>query len=104
MKTAIVGLGYVGLPLAVTFAEAGHDGIGAGLDQRKIGGIGGGDSYIEDVPRERLAGVSDRLTGTSRYADLSQAETVIIAVATPLTENREPDLGALVASASSLAS
>src|SRR3954451_420128 len=103
MKTAIGGLGYVGLPLAVTFAEAGHDVIGLDLDQRKIAAIAAGDSYIEDVPNERLAAVSDRLTATSRYADLSQAETVIIAVPTPLTENREPDLGALVASASSLA-
>jgi UDP-N-acetyl-D-glucosamine dehydrogenase len=103
MNIGIVGLGYVGLPLAVAFAEAGHDVVGLDLDARKIEAIRAGESYIEDVAAERLAAVSARLSATTRYADLSKADAVIVAVPTPLTENREPDLGALVASGMSLA-
>src|SRR4051812_43498691 len=103
MKIGIVGLGYVGLPLAVAFAEAGHDVIGLDLDVRKIAAVARHDSYIEDVSSERLAAVGERLSATSRYADLSKADAVIVAVPTPLTENREPDLGALVGSGVSLA-
>jgi UDP-N-acetyl-D-glucosamine dehydrogenase len=103
MKIGIVGLGYVGLPLAVSFAEAGHDVVGLDLDVRKTDALAKGDSYIEDVSSERLVAVSDRLTATTRYADLSKTDAVIVAVPTPLTENREPDLGALIGSGMSLA-
>jgi UDP-N-acetyl-D-glucosamine dehydrogenase len=103
MKIGIIGLGYVGLPLGVAFAEAGHEVIGLDTDARKISAIQDGNSYIEDVSSERLAAVADRLRATARYADLSKAETVIIAVPTPLTRNREPDLGALISAGSSLA-
>jgi UDP-N-acetyl-D-glucosamine dehydrogenase len=103
MKIGIVGLGYVGLPLAVSFAEAGHDVVGLDLDVRKTEAIAKGDSYIEDVSSQRLVAVSDRFTATTRYADLSKTDAVIVAVPTPLTENREPDLGALAGSAVSLA-
>jgi UDP-N-acetyl-D-glucosamine dehydrogenase len=103
MKIGIVGLGYVGLPLAVAFAEAGHHVVGLDLDARKVEAIAAAESYIEDISSERLAAVADRLSATTRYAELSQAEAVIVAVPTPLTENREPDLGALVGSAMSLA-
>src|SRR4051794_34356543 len=58
---------------------------------------------MEDISSERLAAVADRLADTTRYAELSQTEAGIVAVPTPLTENREPDLGALVGSAMSLA-
>ena len=103
MKIGIIGMGYVGLPLAVAFAEQGHEVIGLDTDQRRIAAIQSGDSYIEDVSSERLGALEGRLRGTARYADLSKAEAVIIAVPTPLTENREPDLGALVSSGTSLA-
>jgi UDP-N-acetyl-D-glucosamine dehydrogenase len=103
MKIGIVGLGYVGLPLAVAFAEAGHDVVGLDLDPRKPEAIERCKSYIEDVASERLRAVSDRLSATTRYADLSKTDAVIVAVPTPLTENREPDLGALIGSAMSLA-
>jgi UDP-N-acetyl-D-glucosamine dehydrogenase len=102
MKIGIIGLGYVGLPLGVAFAEAGHEVIGLDTDARKITAIQQGESYIEDVASERLAALSDRLRPTARYADLSKADAVVIAVPTPLTENREPDLGALISSGRSL--
>jgi UDP-N-acetyl-D-glucosamine dehydrogenase len=103
MKIGIVGLGYVGLPLAVAYAEAGHDVVGLDLDSRKIEAIAAGKSYIEDISSERLQAVGGRLSASTRYADLSKTDAVIVAVPTPLTENREPDLGALIGSGMSLA-
>jgi len=103
MTIGIIGLGYVGVPLGVAFAEAGHDVIGLDVDARRIAAIQEGVSYIEDVSSERLAAVGDRFRSTARYADLSKAEAVVIAVPTPLTRNREPDLGSLMSAGSSLA-
>jgi UDP-N-acetyl-D-glucosamine dehydrogenase len=102
MSIGIVGLGYVGLPLAVAFAEEGLDVVCLDVDARKIEAINAQRSYIEDIPSARLAAVSDRLTATTRYEDLTGAEAVLIAVPTPLTANREPDLGPLLDSAQRL--
>jgi len=101
--TGIIGLGYVGLPLAVEFAEAGHDILAIDTDPRKIAALERAESYIEDIPTERLAKVQDRITPSTRYARLAQAEAVIVCVPTPLTPNREPDLSPLVDSVQSLA-
>jgi UDP-N-acetyl-D-glucosamine dehydrogenase len=103
MSIGIVGLGYVGLPLAVAFAEAGHDVVGLDVDQRKITAIRAGDSYIEDISSDRLRSVNGRIAATTRYADLAGAEAIIIAVPTPLTHNREPDLGPLLDSSRAVA-
>jgi UDP-N-acetyl-D-glucosamine dehydrogenase len=103
MKIGIIGLGYVGLPLGVAYAEAGHDVIGLDTDPRKLDALQKGESYIEDVASHRLKAIDGRLRATARYADLSKADAVVIAVPTPLTENREPDLGPLIASGTSLA-
>src|SRR5690349_12217672 len=103
MKIGVVGLGYVGLPLAVSFAEAGNEVIGIDTDLRKIASLEKGVSWIEDIPSSRLkplAGTS--LRGSKRYADLSQCEAVVIAVPTPLTRNREPDLGPLLSTGRAL--
>ena len=103
MKVGIMGLGYVGLPLAVAFGEQGHEVIGLDIDPRRIDAAARGESYIEDVPSERVRAVADRLHLTSRHADLAGADAVVVAVPTPLTRNREPDLGPLVAAGSALA-
>jgi UDP-N-acetyl-D-glucosamine dehydrogenase len=92
----IIGLGYVGLPLAVAFAREGCDVIAVDIDSRKIEAIEAGDSYIEDVPSELLGELSDRIHATTRYARLAKADAVVICVPTPLTRNREPDLGPLI--------
>ena len=96
MSIGIVGLGYVGLPLAVAFAEEGIDVVALDVDRAKVDAIGRGESYVEDVTSERLGAVTDRLRATTRYADLAEAEAVLICVPTPLTHNREPDLGPLL--------
>src|SRR3954467_5916135 len=104
MKVGIVGLGDVGVPLAVAFAEENHEVVGLDADPRKIDALAAGTSYIEDVPTEKIAALSDRLTPTSRYADLSSCDAVIICVPTPLTNSREPDLSYMIDAATSLAS
>jgi 3-hydroxyisobutyrate dehydrogenase-like beta-hydroxyacid dehydrogenase len=102
-KLGIIGLGYVGLPLAVAFASEGCEVIAVDVDARKVDAIAAGDSYIEDVPSEVLARLADRIHPSTRYAGLAQADAVIICVPTPLTRSREPDLGPLVESARALA-
>ena len=99
MTVGIVGMGYVGLPLAVAFAAAGEDVIGVVLDQRRVAAINEGRSYIEDVPDSDL---SDRIRGSTRYGELAQADAVLLCVPTPLSANREPELGPLVDSAREL--
>jgi UDP-N-acetyl-D-glucosamine dehydrogenase len=99
----IIGLGYVGLPLAVAFAQEGCEVVAVDLDPRKIEAIEAGESYIEDVPSELLSELKEQIHATSRYARLAKADAVIICVPTPLTRNREPDLGPLVDSTTDLA-
>ena len=99
----IIGLGYVGLPLAVEFAQAGCEVIAVDLDARKIDSIAAGESYIEDVASDVMRGVGERIHATTRYARLERADAVLICVPTPLTRNREPDLGPLLRSVGALA-
>ena len=66
MKIGVIGLGYVGLPLAVEFLEAGHEVIGVDIDQRRVQAIGEGTSDIEDIQSERLAAVVGNLTASTR--------------------------------------
>jgi UDP-N-acetyl-D-glucosamine dehydrogenase len=103
MKIGVIGLGYVGLPLVVAFAEAGNDVVGLDLDPRKIAALGKSESYIEDIADEKLVAVGPRLTATGDYGDLADCEAVIICVPTPLTESREPDLTYLLGAGESLA-
>jgi UDP-N-acetyl-D-glucosamine dehydrogenase len=99
----IIGLGYVGLPLAVAFAREGCDVVAVDLDPRKIDAIEAGDSYIEDVSSVQLREVAERIHATTRYARLAKADAVLVGVPTPLTRNREPDLGPLIDSTRALA-
>jgi UDP-N-acetyl-D-glucosamine dehydrogenase len=92
----VIGLGYVGLPLAVAFAEQGCEVVAVDVDERKIEAIEAGESYIEDIPSEQLRGVADRIHASTHYARLAKADAVIVCVPTPLTRNREPDLGPLL--------
>ncbi len=102
MSIGVIGLGYVGLPLAVAFAEAGERVVAVDVDDAKIAAIAAGNSYIEDVSSERLAAVGELITATTHYAPLARTDAVIICVPTPLTPNREPDLAALIAAATEL--
>jgi UDP-N-acetyl-D-glucosamine dehydrogenase len=102
MKIGIVGLGYVGLPLAVAFAEAGDEVVGFDTDPRKVEGLNAGRSHVEDIPDDSLSPLSDRLLATSNQADLASCEAIVICVPTPLTGSREPDLTYMLESATML--
>ena len=102
MKIGIIGLGYVGLPLAVAFAEAGHEVLGLDADARKVKALEAGESYIEDVPSSSLAPLAGRLRATTSHAELMPCEALIVCVPTPLTGSREPDLTYLLDAATAI--
>jgi len=103
MNVGIIGMGYVGLPLAVAFCEEGHSVVGVDTDGAKIAALKRGHSHVEDVSDETLARIGGQLLATQRYAELSRCDAVIICVPTPLTRNREPELGPLLSSAAGVA-
>ena len=103
MTIGVIGLGYVGLPLAVEFAEAGEHVVAVDIDDTKIAAIEAGRSYIEDITSERLQAVLGAIEPWSHFAPLARADAIIICVPTPLTANREPDLGPLLSAARALA-
>ncbi|MGD0198631.1 MAG: nucleotide sugar dehydrogenase [Solirubrobacteraceae bacterium] len=96
MRVGVIGLGYVGLPLAVAFAQRGASVVGVDRDERKLAALAAGDSYIADVSGEELAAVLPRLSPSSNFGPLAEADAVIICAPTPLSRNREPDLSALL--------
>ena len=102
MSVGVIGLGYVGLPLVVGFAEAGDDVVAVDVDPRKVAAIKAGDSYIEDISSERLQAVLPLIHATSHYQPLARTDAVLICVPTPLNANREPDLSALDAAGRAL--
>ncbi len=103
MKVGIVGLGYVGLPLAVAFAEAECDVVGYDSDPRRLERLQRSESDIEDVPSERLRGVAARFTATGEHGKLQPCDAILICVPTPLANQREPDLSYITSSARTLA-
>jgi UDP-N-acetyl-D-glucosamine dehydrogenase len=94
---AIVGAGYVGLPLAQVFAESGRQVVLVDVEPRVVDGINRGESHIEDVPSDALAPLVERglVRATTDYDVLRDADAILIALATPLTKQREPDLSIL---------
>ena len=91
---AVIGLGYVGLPLAMEITAAGFDVIGVDLDAAKIATLKRGKSYILDVPEKTIAGAvhAGKFTPTSDFSALAKADTVSICVPTPLSKSRDPDI------------
>jgi UDP-N-acetyl-D-glucosamine dehydrogenase len=103
MTIGIMGLGYVGLPLAVAFAEEGHCVVALDTDARKIEALRERRSYIEDIPSERLAAVAERIEPTRHAQRLARCDAILVCVPTPLTPNREPDLGPLISATRAIA-
>ncbi len=97
-KVAVIGLGYVGLPLAVTFSEQGFSVLGIDIDEKKVALLKRGKSYILDVPASRLrkALASKKLSFTVDFHKLSTADAVILCVPTPLSKTKEPDISFIV--------
>lgn len=99
----IIGLGYVGLPLAVATAKGGLSVIGFDIDAGKVDQLYAGQSYIEAVTAQDLSEVADRSGWTSDFARLAECDVIVICVPTPLTHNREPDLSYVESTARTIA-
>jgi UDP-N-acetyl-D-glucosamine dehydrogenase len=103
-RVGVIGLGYVGLPLARCFAERGFPVLGFDVDAAKVARLRRGESYIGHIPAEVIADMGRRgFEATDQFARLAEADAVIICVPTPLTEAREPDLQYVTNSARAVA-
>jgi UDP-N-acetyl-D-glucosamine dehydrogenase len=102
---AIVGAGYVGVPLAQVFADAGHSVVLVDIQPDRVEQLNRGESYVEDVPSEVLKPHVDagRLSATTDYDALHEAHAILIALPTPLSAQREPDLTILLAASADIA-
>jgi UDP-N-acetyl-D-glucosamine dehydrogenase len=101
----IIGMGYVGLPLAHTFCSAGFRVVGFDIDSAKVKALGAGRSYIKHIPSETIAGMrkGDRFTATADFARLKEVDAILICVPTPLTKQREPDMTYIVSTGEAIA-
>ncbi len=100
-SVGVIGLGYVGLPLAVEFARGGLKVIGFDLDPSRVDAINSGRSYIPDVPTKMVAGLVERgkLSAATDFSHLAETDAVIICVPTPLRKTKEPDISYILAAA-----
>jgi UDP-N-acetyl-D-glucosamine dehydrogenase len=101
----VIGLGYVGLPLNLCFAEKGFRSIGFDIDATKVDSLNAGKSYIKHIPSERIKKAKDSgfFFATTDYARMKECDAILIAVPTPLNKNREPDMGFVVSSCEAVA-
>ena len=104
-RVGIIGLGYVGLPLAVVFAEAGFQVVGIDVNQRVADGINAGTSHVEDIPDSRLAALVEQglITATTDFSLLSGCDGVSICVPTPLRKTGDPDISYIIAATEKIA-
>jgi UDP-N-acetyl-D-glucosamine dehydrogenase len=104
-KAGVIGLGYVGLPLAIEFAKAGLTVVGVDLDTRKVEALSKGESYIGDVAASDVAEMvkAGRFRATTDFSVLSDVDTINICVPTPLRKTKDPDLSYIVASVEEIA-
>lgn len=103
-KVAIIGLGYVGLPLVLSFSESGFDSLGLDIDPKKIESLKRGESYINHISSERIGKSiqNGKLRVSADFSLLKEQNCIIICVPTPLTTSREPDLTFVVNTAESI--
>jgi len=101
----VIGLGYVGLPLAIEFAKAGFPVIGFDLDERKVRKVNAGQGYIKHIPSACVQEISKRKNchATGDFRELRRADCIIICVPTPLTRQREPDMTYIVNTTNTIA-
>ena len=94
----VVGMGYVGLPLALEFAEKGFPVLGFDIDDEKVNALNAGQSYIKHIPATRIEAAVEcgTLKATSDYRDISKTNAALIAVPTPLSAHHEPDMSFIV--------
>ncbi|MCB9547269.1 MAG: nucleotide sugar dehydrogenase [Myxococcales bacterium] len=97
-RVGVIGLGYVGLPLATAFGEAGYDVVGFEVDTRKIDALNRGESYILDVPAAEVAALvqAGKFRATGDFSELTSCDAISVCVPTPLRKTRDPDLTYIV--------
>jgi UDP-N-acetyl-D-glucosamine dehydrogenase len=98
----IVGLGYVGLPLAVELAQAGYRVLGYDVNQRVVDGLNAGRSHVKDVSDSQLTDIASRFTATTNADRLGEADAISICVPTPLSKFKDPDVSFIVAATESV--
>ncbi len=105
MKIAVVGLGYVGLPLSLQFAKAGVNVLGLDVDPQKVEALNAGRSYIKHIEAAEIAEAvnAGAFSASADFSRVKEAEAVIICVPTPLNKNREPDISYIVETGKSIA-
>src|ERR1041384_2931477 len=99
----VIGLGYVGLPLGLTMAEAGKRGVGLDVDGSKVGKLGAGKRYIRHIEAERIVKARGRFRASTDFSELGSCDAIIVCVPTPLSEGREPDLSYVAATPQTIA-
>ena len=104
LVVGVVGMGYVGLPLAKTFAEQGFTVVGFDIDPAKVEALNAGRSYIKHIPGEVVAGLraSGRFRATAEYDELRAVDAIVICVPTPLNAYREPDMSYIAATSEAI--
>ncbi len=102
-KLAVIGLGYVGLPMAIEFAGAGFKVTGIDNDRKRVALLNEGKTYILDVEESRIDAVAEKLSATGDYSALINSDIVVICVPTPLRKTKDPDLSYILSATSEIA-
>src|ERR1700730_3930098 len=104
-RVGIIGLGYVGLPLAVEFAKAGFTVIGIDVQESKVAKLNAGESYVQDVPNQELRPLleSQKFQATTDFSAVADLDTINIAVPTPLRKTKDPDMSFIVSACQEIA-
>ena len=97
----VIGLGYVGLPLAIAFAESNATVVGVDVSEERVNLLRRGKSYLTDISDEDISSVRDRFHPTTDYAELRKCDAVIICVPTPLAKTGEPDISYILSAVES---
>src|SRR4051794_2794983 len=104
-RVGIIGLGYVGLPLAVEFAKAGFEVTGIDVSEEKAARVNAGESYIGDIPTSTIAELtsSGKLRATTDFSAVAELDTINICVPTPLRKTKDPDMSFIVSACQEIA-
>ena len=93
LRVGIIGLGYVGLPLAIRFVQEGFRVVGFDTDENKIEQLSRGESYLQHIDNQEILSISsEKFTATSKFKLISKIDAILICVPTPLGAHNEPDL------------
>ena len=95
-KVGVIGLGYVGLPLAIEFTNAGYEVLGIDIDKNKVNSINSGKNYIKDVKNDVLKMQLSLLTASTNFSEVKNLDAISICVPTPLNKEKNPDISYIV--------